>query len=235
MFDLHSHTLPFVDDGAKDVEMSLAMLKSAKEQGVDLVAATPHCVAKDAEAVDALVTKRQAGYEKLMEAIKDKSEYPEIILGAEVYLCKDISDYKNLSSLCYQNTNYILLELPDDNHPSEIAEWIYNISIKGYRPVIAHVDRYPDYDEIMEELGHLDVIYQINAARFLSMSDRRLLRSIFKRHDKFFVSSDMHNTTTRICKMGAAKIIADKKFSNMSRMLFEDGARFIVENKSFVV
>ena len=233
MFDLHSHILPFVDDGAKDVEMSLAMLKTAKEQGVELVAATPHCMAKDSEAVDDLLEKRQNSYEKLISAIKDKSEYPEIILGSEIHLCKDISDYPNLAALCYQNTNYILLELPDKNSPSEIAEWIYNISIKGFRPVIAHIDRYPDYDEIMDELSHLDVIYQVNAARFLTMGDRHLLKKIFKGHNKFFVSSDMHNVTTRVSNMGRAKEIADKKFSAMSNMLFEEGGRAVVENRSF--
>lgn len=233
MYDLHSHILPFVDDGAKDEIMSLEMLRSAKAQGVDIVAATPHCVAKDVGAVDAFLIKRQAGYEKLAAAMKDKNEYPQIILGAEVNLCKDISDFPNLASLCYAGTNYILLELSDNGKASEVGEWIYNITLKGLRPVIAHVDRYPDYDEVMDELSHLDVIYQINAARFLTMSDRRLLRSIFKRYDKFFVSSDMHNVTTRVCRMGEAKIIADKKFSSISRMLFEDGARAVVENKSF--
>lgn len=233
MIDLHSHVLPYIDDGAKDENMSIEMLLSAKKQGVDIVAATPHCIAKNPESVDAFLEKRNSGSEKLMTAVSNRNDLPGIVLGAEVYLYKDISDFPNLSSLCYQDTNYILLELSDNGNASEVAEWIYNISIKGFRPVIAHVDRYPDYKEVMDELSHLDVIYQVNAARFLSMSDRRLLKSIFKRHDKFVVSTDMHNVTTRVCNMHQAYSVALKKFTPMCPILFNDGAQAILSSKEF--
>ena len=129
--------------------------------------------------------------------------------------------------------HYILLELSDNGDASEVAEWIYNISIKGFRPVIAHIDRYPDYRDVMDELSHLDVVYQVNAARFLTMSDRGLLKKIFKTHDKFVVSTDMHNLTTRICNMGDAYKIAAKKFPSMIDMLFGGGAENILNNRNF--
>lgn len=233
MVDLHSHVLPYVDDGAKDEGMSIEMLHSAKMQGVDTVAATPHCIAKNKDAVDAFLEKRKAGYEKLLSAMSGRNDLPEVVLGAEVNLYKDISDIPNLSELCYENTNYILLELSDNGNASEVAEWIYNITLKGLRPVIAHVDRYPDYKDVMDELSHLDVIYQVNAARFLSMSDRRLLKNVFKRSDKFIVSTDMHNVTTRICNMEKAFTVATKKFTEMCPMLFEKGGKAILASNEF--
>ena len=228
MIDLHSHVLPYVDDGAKDENMSIEMLLSAKNQGVDIVAATPHCIAKSKEAVDAFLEKRNAGYEKLMSAILGRNDLPEIVLGAEVNLYKDISDLPNLSSLCYENTNYILLELSDNGNASEVAEWIYNITLKGLRPVIAHVDRYPDFNDVMDELSHLDVVYQVNAARFLTMSDRRLLKKVFRKGEKIVVSTDMHNVTTRICNMEKAYNLALKKFPAMCEMLFTEGAKTLL-------
>ena len=228
MIDLHSHVLPYVDDGAKDENMSIEMLLSAKNQGVDIVAATPHCIAKSKEAVDAFLEKRNAGYEKLMSAISGRNDLPEIVLGAEVNLYKDISDLPNLSSLCYENTNYILLELSDNGNASEVAEWIYNITLKGLRPVIAHVDRYPDFNDVMDELSHLDVVYQVNAARFLTMSDRRLLKKVFRKGEKIVVSTDMHNVTTRICNMEKAYNLALKKFPTMCEMLFTEGAKTLL-------
>lgn len=233
MIDLHSHILPYVDDGAKDENMSIEMLRLAKCQSVDTVAATSHCIAKDKEAVDAFLEKRNAGYEKLKNAMNGRKDLPKVVLGAEVYLCKDISDFPNLSSLCYENTNYILLELSDHGNAAEVGEWIYNITLKGLRPVIAHVDRYPDYREVMDELSHLDVVFQVNAARFLSMSDRRLLRSVFKRAEKFVVSTDMHNVTTRVCNMEKAYSVALKKFPDMCPALFNDGAQAILESGEF--
>lgn len=233
MFDLHSHILPFTDDGARDVKMSLAMLEAAKEQRIEKVVATSHCVVKDQKAIDDFIAKRQENYEKLLSEIADKNKYPEILLGAEVHLCKDISEFDNLSALCYQNTNYMLLEMSKENKPAKLSEWVYNIIIKGFRPVIAHVDRYSFYEEIMDELSPFDVVYQVNAARFLSMSDRRHLKNVFRLHNKFVASSDMHNISSRVCNMAQARKIAEKKFPDMTGMLFEEGARAILSNKAF--
>ena len=233
MYDLHSHVLPCIDDGSNSEEMTLDMLRKAKEQGVNLVAATPHCFAKSQEDIDVLVEKRNAQYDRIRQIISGYEEFPEIITGSEVLLCKDISEFDNLQHLCYENTNYIMLELPGDNMPSQIAEWVYNICIKGFRPVIAHIDRYSFYKEIMSELSHLDVVYQVNASRFLTMSDRHHLKNIFKLHNKFFVSSDMHNLSSRTNRMGEARCIAEKKFSSKCSVLFNDGAEAILKNMPF--
>ena len=134
MIDMHSHILPYIDDGAKDVEMSLAMLKLAKEQGVKKIAATPHCFTSKQDGIDGFLRKRQESYEKLMSAMENKEDYPEIILGAEIHLACDMGELPNISSLCYQNTNYILLEIPDGYNPATFAEWVYNIVIRSREP-----------------------------------------------------------------------------------------------------
>lgn len=232
MFDLHSHVLPGIDDGAKSVEMSLEMLRTSAEQGVELVVATPHCVVRKEDSIANFIEKRKNAYDILMaEVNKNKDKYPKVLLGAEVYLGNDISEYSDIDKLCYDNTDYILLELAEGISPSVLAEWVYNINIRGLRPIIAHVDRYVKYKEIMDEFAHLDLVYQINATRFYTLMGRSMLKSIFKRHNKFYVSSDMHNVTTRPCNMGGAKAIADKKFPHLSKMLFEDGAKSVLLRK----
>lgn len=235
MIDMHSHILPYIDDGAKDVEMSLAMLKLAKEQGVKKVAATPHCFTSKQDGIDGFLKKRQDSYEKLMSAMDNKDDYPEIILGAEIHLACDMGELPNISSLCYQNTNYILLEIPDGYNPATFAEWVYNISIKGLRPVIAHIDRYKGFQDFMEELVPLDVVFQVNATQFSTLSGRMLLKKIFKKHNKFIVSSDMHNLTSRPCNIGTAFASAQKKFPGFCPMLFNDGAQAILGNKDFPI
>ena len=227
MFDLHSHVLPALDDGAKNIEMSLEMLKSAKMQGVNTVCATPHCITDSDEGVVSFLEKRSASYEQLLPLIENKDEYPKLLLGCEVYLGCDMSEFEHLKELCYEGTNYILLEMPSGTEPGVLAEWIYNISIKGLRPVIAHIDRCPDYEEIMEELEGTDVIFQINASQFLTMSGRRLLKKLFKTGFDFFVSSDMHNTTSRVCVMGQARSICEKKFKGKADMLFSKQASML--------
>ena len=233
MLDLHSHVLPKIDDGAKDVEMSLEMLKEAKRQGVNVLCATPHCVTDKEEGITAFLEKRKHAYEKLISAMENSEEYPKILLGAEVYLGCDMSDFSNLHDLCYEGTDYILLELPHGYKPSELAEKVYNIKIKGMKPVIAHVDRYSSYKEIVEELAPLDVVFQLNASQFKTMSGRKILKNVFRMYDKFVVSTDMHNLTERPCNIEMAYKMASKKFRDVADMLFENGGECIIGNKPF--
>lgn len=237
MIDMHSHSLPGVDDGAKTIRDSLSMLSMAKQQGVTLVAATPHCITDREEGVAEFVRKRQAAYEALKKAIEeDGGDYPDVIYGAEVYLGCDISEFSNLHDLCYQNTDYILLEMPSGYSCEDLSEWIYNISTKGLRPVIAHVDRYSRYKQFMDEFNSVTgMVYQINASEFETMASRRLVKSILKRHDRIIVSSDMHNCTTRPCNMLDAYNSAMKKFPKYCDMLFKTGAECIVNNAEFRV
>lgn len=233
VYDLHSHFLPSIDDGAKSVSMSLEMLFDAKSQNVELVAATPHCLSHSKHDIDAFLEAREASYNSLLRAFAEKNakDLPKIVLGAEVYLGCDISEFSNFDALCYSNTEYILLEMANDCAPSRLAEWVYNVISKGIKPIIAHIDRYSFYKELMFELSEMEVVYQVNASNFYNISGRMRLRSIFSRCDKFFVSSDMHNITTRKCNMAMAKEIADRKFSSISNMLFESGGKSIIENR----
>ncbi len=231
MVDLHAHALPNIDDGAKNADMSLEMLKEAKRQGVNMLVATPHCMPENEAKVEEFVTKRRGSFESIRHLISDESLFPRLYLGAEVFLGTDISEYGNLRELCIEGTDYIMLEM-DDNVPlNKITEWVYNVKIKGLKPIIAHVDRYSRCFDYIEELSPLGIVFQINAARFLTMSDRRKLKNIFSLYNKFCISSDMHNLTTRPCTMQKAREMADKKFSGISGCLFEKVGMDILHNK----
>ena len=233
MIDMHSHVLPGIDDGAQDVETSLKMLKIAKEQGVDICVATPHCTVSSEEGVARFLERRRLAYEKLMQAIgDDKDSYPEIKLGAEVYLNGDISEITNIKELCYEGTNYMLVEFSGNSYEEEMSEWVYNVSTRGIHPVIAHIDRFPPYKEMMADLMCIDnIVFQVNANRFMSMGDRLVLGSVFKRCDRVIVSSDMHNLEGRRCNLGEAYAVAKKKFPKIADRLFGGEAASVLANK----
>lgn len=65
MIDFHTHILPGIDDGAKDVSVSAAMLEMEKEQGVNEIVLTPHYYGKFYSPTD-FVRRRAAAYEKLL-------------------------------------------------------------------------------------------------------------------------------------------------------------------------
>ena len=110
MIDFHSHILPGMDDGSKNIEESLALLRMLAEQGVKKVVATPHFYAND-ESVEKFLARRQQSYESLRAALP--AGMPEILLGAEVRYYQGISRLKELKELCVQGSNLLLLERPE--------------------------------------------------------------------------------------------------------------------------
>ena len=109
MIDFHSHILPGIDDGSKDVAESLAMLSALKEQGVDTVVATPHFYANH-HSVEEFLRRRQKAMDRLSAELSEGA--PTIVLGAEVRYYEGISHLQNLESLCIGDSKLLLLEMP---------------------------------------------------------------------------------------------------------------------------
>lgn len=229
MFDLHSHFLPGIDDGARTVDESIAMLTDSFSQGVKTIVATPHCALHDENSIASFLSCREKSLKKVKEVAKEKSsEIPDILLGAEIYLDNDITEYDGLSKLCIDNTNCMLIEFPHMGFQPKSAEWIYELTLLGIKPIIAHIDRYPEWEEVFASLADVDVIYQVNASNFLNFSGRFLLHQLFKYEVPFVASSDMHNMSGRPPLMQKAYMKAKKSFPTLSEDLFINNAQEIL-------
>lgn len=226
MIDLHSHVLPGVDDGAKDLSESIAMLSDSFNQGVRVCAATPHCVLHRPSSLDDFIEKRSRGMKALAPHLTD--EMPKVLTGAEVYLDNDINNYNNVEKLCLEGTDYIMLEFPVDKANPRWAEWIYNLNRKGIKVLVAHVDRYMEWEKMMADFKGLDVKYQVNASRFLEFASGRLVKSLMAYGHDYIISSDMHNMTRRRCNMAKAYEKAKKKYGDYAQKLFCGNAENIL-------
>ena len=226
LVDLHTHFLPNLDDGAKSEKESLEMLRDSVCQGVTKIVATPHCVIHKESDIFRFIENRRKSYEK----IKLKVKTPEILLGAEVYFDNDLSEYENVDKLCIGNTPYILIEIPVGKHDAaKLAERLYSLTLMGLKPVVAHIDRYPDFAELIGAFDMIKLIYQINASRFLSFTGRRTVKKILGMVDFAVVSSDMHNMTFRKCNMKDAYIKAKKIFPDKADYLFKNNAEIVLK------
>ena len=85
MVDFHSHILPEMDDGSESVEMSLAMLRESRRQGVDLICSTSHFYADEEEPASFLARRGEA-YARLREAMENPADYPDdqVLIGIEI-------------------------------------------------------------------------------------------------------------------------------------------------------
>lgn len=195
--DFHTHVLPEIDDGAKNLEMSLQMLKLLKKQGADVVAATPHYYAHKQSIAD-FCQKRGEALSRIADTQTDG--LPEIAVGAEVYLERGIKR-EDLHPLCIQNTSYILIEMPYMHYASWMLEEVYQLSIEqSLIPIFAHLDRYYTFyskDDIQEILDFDDAIVQVNHSALFTHKGLKTVLNWIKEGYPIITGSDCHDLSSR--------------------------------------
>ena len=200
MIDLHTHILPGMDDGAGDVETSVAMLRAQQKQGVTGVALTPHFY-RDEERPERFFTRRKEAWKRLLEELdRNDEEVPSLALGAEVSWVPGLNRWEDLRRYCIGYSPYLLLELPDSQWRSGMLDELYDLAGGGeVIPVLAHLERYfhsqkPDH---LEQLLRMGVPIQISAEPMLHTLERmRLVRKI-RGNPNCLLISDCHNLTGR--------------------------------------
>lgn len=231
MIDLHSHFLPGIDDGARNAVESVEMLVDSRGQGVKICAGTPHLFIHSSQAIELFLQKRQLAVEMLNDVLKKERKeksIPKLLFGAELYLDCDVSLMEGVENLCISGTPLMLLEFDYYRYEKRCADWLYNLSIKGITPIIAHIERYPYLEKLLDDIEDVEAVLQINAATLCGYSGRAILSKAMKSGKVIVASSDMHNTGVRKCFMQKAykkihrsrKAIADEIFcSNASELL----------------
>lgn len=208
--DFHSHCLPNMDDGAANVQMAVAMLRSSAEQGVTRVMATPHFYIGQHSAAD-FFRERKRAYEELKPHLTEGM--PEIKLGAEVLIREGISRY-DLHPFCLEDTDILLVEMPFSRPPVWLLEELENlVNRQNLTLMFAHLDRYlPWYSHNSFEMlmDMPDSIMQVNAS---SIADKQYFGSL-TRHlpdtRRMVMGSDMHNMDHRAPRMAQAVKVMSK-------------------------
>ena len=202
MIDFHTHILPGMDDGAKDVQRSLEMYEYQKKSGVKKIVATPHFY-PDKMSIGSFLRRRSEAYSKLLCAAEErKISLAETYLGAEAAICPGFSRLEGLEKLCIANSRYILLEMPCDGWNSVwVQREIYAVfANRRLTPIMAHIDRYiytNDDFRAIDRFFDPNVCFQINADCYFSFSDRRRAKRFAKMNAIQFVGSDCHNMSDR--------------------------------------
>lgn len=186
--DFHAHILPGTDHGCDDLRMAISQLRYAEAAGVDTIVATPHFYL-DEDNIESFLARRDAAMRLLM------SHYDgdiRIIPGAEVTLHVGIENLEGLEKLCIGNTNYILIEFPEEPWPYWIFDAATEIArTRRLRPICAHIDRYSDIGRAKILQLHMDV--QLNANAFYdSFRKRREYLDMIADDEIHVLGSDVH-------------------------------------------
>ena len=211
MVDFHSHILPDIDDGSRSVSESLELLKRLKEQGADIVCATPHFMASQTTP-EQFILKRQESFEKLKPSLL--AETPKIKLGAEVMYYSGISRLKGLESLCLESTRLLLLEMPYKHWGSSIINELLQLCcLSDFQIVLAHFERYLPYQnqKTIEKLLENDILLQSNASFFINLKTRQKAVGLLKKGKIHLLGSDCHDTSSRPPRLDRAEEIIARR------------------------
>lgn len=195
--DLHTHTLPGFDDGAKDLDTAKQMLLRQRQSGVDRVALTPHFYPLREE-MDAFLPRRRQAYDLLMTQW-DESTMPALKLGAEVRYSPQLVDM-DLHQLTLDGGDYLLLELSDTRVPAHVEQVVDRMLMQGIIPVLAHVERciyFRKEPERLMDLVQMGTLAQVSARAIASRKDQRFAKACLLNGLAHVIASDAHDLDSR--------------------------------------
>ncbi len=170
-FDIHSHVLWGMDDGAQDLQTSVELCDLAADSGTGTLFLTPHLMYW--ENSEHLYDKRERKFEKLSEILEEEEISLDIKKGFEILCDDDIFGVKYFKPYTLCGSRYILIEF-DFFKPAyeDINSWCDYLKSFGLVPVIAHPERYEfflnDYSAI-DKLSEKGNLFQINSGSAAGM------------------------------------------------------------------
>jgi protein-tyrosine phosphatase len=208
VFDLHCHILPGIDDGASDLDVSLAMAEAFVADGVSVVACTPHIL----PGVYPNTPDRIRAATDTLQAELTKREIPlQLVWGADIHIAPDMPRaLKAGQLLTIAETRYLLVEPPHHIAPARMEDAFFNLMLAGYVPILTHPERLRWIEQeyaMIERLAHAGVWMQITAGSVLGTFGSRPRYWAERMLDQGIVhilASDAHNMKSRPPLMGEA-------------------------------
>lgn len=160
--DVHSHFIPGIDDGAQTMEQTIELLTAMSELGYRKVVTTPHNMADGYRNTPEIIL---GGLERVRAEVRRVGLDMEVDAAAEYYLDHELEQKVLDRRVLTFGDNLLLFELPFISEPAVLLSVIFQMQTAGYRPVLAHPERYAfwhtDFSKY-ERLKERGVLFQLN-------------------------------------------------------------------------
>jgi len=166
LVDLHSHLIPAIDDGAKNMDESIGLICRLKDLGFKKLITTPH-IMSDKYPNDSSILKE--GLQNLKEELQKRGIDIEIEIASEYFLDSHLVELVKNRDILTFGKNYLLFELSYTNKPIFLESALFEMISAGYTPVLAHPERYVFMHRNFEEYKSLKskgVLFQVNLNSF---------------------------------------------------------------------
>ena len=215
LVDLHCHILPYVDVGALRTEESDVLLDMMFRQGVRVLCATPHLRKGMFETPDQEI---RVQFSDLLKRVAQRGFPMRLFLSRE-YHCDDLfrEHLEARRVLCMGTGNTLLIEFSHLHSYDTMRAWVSDLRDLGYRPLIAHAERYPALTgspERVSALIDMGAKIQMNAGSILGREGFRQAswsRRLLKEGLVFIVASDSHDPIDRPPELEACANYLRKK------------------------
>ena len=218
MIDIHTHMLPGIDDGSKDINESLALLREQVKQGINEVVFTPHFYAHEVSP-EQFINRRNNAWNRLQEFWDE--DFPIVHFGAEVLYFNGMGKVEAVKDLCIDSTNLMLLEMPYSKWTSNMIDDMYELMDRqNIRIIMAHIERCLFYQpkEIYYDLLDRGVIMQSNVDFFVNWKTKHKAKKLFKNGMIHAIASDCHNMSTRLPNLIQCKEYYSQVEMNLKEM-----------------
>jgi len=194
--DMHSHIIPGIDDGARTLNDSLLLAKKFKALGYKKLIATPHIMADYFRNTPDTINR---GLDTLRKGLLEIELDLEVDAAAEYYLDETLEKKIRQKEVLTFGDNYLLFELSYVNAPQNLIDFIRLMQDAGYKPVLAHPERYPYYYSSFEsyrqirETGCLLQLNGIALTGYYGAGAKKIAGEMVENHMVDFLGSDMHH------------------------------------------
>lgn len=231
MIDTHIHLVPYVDDGAKDIETAISMARMAVEDGIHTIVTTPHYNIPDYNNAQVL-----DNFQKLIHRLKTENIDLNLYLGNEIHLNEEgvLGIFSNeVYSLA--QSNYYLIELPFHQYFPAHEEMIFEIVAKGKLIILAHIERYIAFQKnpkILQELVQRGCYGQLTTTYLTNPRTAKRGLDLIASGVVHIVASDAHNLQKRKpCLSEGYQCVRDRFGETVANRLFIDNPQKIIENQ----
>lgn len=195
--DMHSHILPGLDDGSESMEKSLELVQTMKALGYRKLIMTPHIMSDFYKNTPELIRDR---LQLLRQAVAAAGIDIALDCAAEYYLDEGfLEKLENDEELLTFGDKYLLFETSFLNEPLNLREAIFQMKSKGYKPVLAHPERYNYFYGKFDDLAELwrqGVLFQPNLnslTGYYSQAAKTVAEKLIDNGMVDFLGSDTHS------------------------------------------
>lgn len=233
--DIHCHIMPGVDDGSKDLEMSLSMLKTALSEGTKGMILTPHHKPMHHN----VSPHHNREYtQRLMEEAGKRGIDVKLFSGNEIYYCGEtVAELESGKVSTLADSRYVLIEFHPTDMYKTIHNALYSVQAAGFVPIIAHVERYADmakHIKYVDNLVDMGVYVQINSASAMGkygLGIKHFTRQLLKEKMVHFVATDAHDNASRAPHLLSCRDYVEEKYGESYGIkLFHDNPMCILKD-----